>query len=715
MKQYRLKDLGCRGCAARMEEALGNLPGVTGVSIDFERGLLTLHGDEVDRDILSGVIREIEPQVEVESLVHVPHEDSKLKGRGIMDALKTEENRKEVQKLLLAAVLFGVGMLFGEQLRQTPYSMGYYGVFLLAYLIAGYEVIASAVRNLAVGNLFDEFFLMTMATFAAIALGFFGEAVGVMLFYSVGEFFQELAASNSRNSIKALIASRPTSANLLRNDEVIEVSPKEVGPGDLILVKPGEKIPLDGEVLTGSSLVDTSPLTGEPVPVSAEAGKILYGGSINLSGVLTIRVTSIFRETAIARILEMVEFAVAQKSPTERFITKFARYYTPSVVLLALLVAFIPPLAGYGNFSAWIYRSLVLLIISCPCALMVSIPLGYFGGIGTASKHGLLVKGGNVLDALTEVTAVIFDKTGTLTEGTFEVTSLRPVQGVDPEDLLRIAAVAEMNSNHPVARSIMKAWGKSPKSLHVEMEEIPGKGVRAVHDGRVILSGTAALLENEGIAVSMVEEAGTVVHLSRDGRYLGYIVVSDVIRSDAAEAVSRLRVLGIRQISMLTGDRYGVARYVSSALDIQDYSAELLPHEKADYVRSLRQKAGGNVLFAGDGINDAPSLATADVGVAMGGLGSEAAIETADLVILSDRPSEVADAISIARQTRKIVWQNIILALGVKVTVLILGVAGISGLWEAVFADVGVALLAVLNSARTVRMALGTKNRDEGN
>ncbi|MBN1333716.1 MAG: cadmium-translocating P-type ATPase, partial [Synergistales bacterium] len=581
-------------------------------------------------------------------------------------------------------------------------------VFLLSYLVAGYSVILSAFRNLAGGIVFDEFFLMTIATFAAIALGFLGEAVGVMLFYSVGEFLQDLAASNSRESIKSLLASRPTYANIFRADEVTTVSPEEVEPGDVIIVKPGEKIPLDGEVLTGSSLVDTSPLTGEPVPVSAEAGNTLYGGSINLSGVLKIRVTSPYKETAIARILEMVEFAVAQKSPTERFITRFARYYTPSVVILALFVALLPPILGYGTFSTWIYRALVLLIISCPCALMVSIPLGYFGGIGAASRHGLLVKGGNVLDALTEVTSVIFDKTGTLTEGTFKVTSLRPISGVDPEDLLSTAAVAEMNSNHPVARSIIKAYGEISHSINVEMEEIPGKGVRSVNEGRVILAGTASLLENEGITVSTVEETGTVVHLSLDGRYLGYIVVSDTIRGDASTAVRNLKALGIRNIWMLTGDRYGVARSVSSALGIENYIAELLPHQKVEKVRSLRQKAGGNVLFAGDGINDAPSLATADVGVAMGGLGSEAAIETADLVILSDRPSEVADAISIARQTRRIVWQNIVLALGVKGIVLLLGIAGISGLWEAVFADVGVAFLAVLNSARTVRMEVGT-------
>lgn len=692
-----------------MEQTIGVLPGVTGASIDFEETLLTIHGEEVDLETLREIILKIEPQVEVVEVSISERTSTLEKEKGFISSLFSRENLPELRKLIFASLLFAGGMLFEDPLRSTPWFFGYYGVFLAAYLICGLDVIMSAFRNLAGGNLFDEFFLMTLATFAAIALGFMGEAVGVMLFYSIGEFFQDLAASNSRNSIKSLLASRPTSAHLLQDGELGTILPEDAVVGDVLMVRPGEKIPLDGMVLIGSSQVDTSPLTGEPVPISVEVGEPLYGGSINLSGVLTIRVTSAYKETAIARILELVEFAVAQKSPTERFITKFARYYTPAVVILALFVAFLPPLLGMGSFSSWIYKALVLLIISCPCALMVSIPLGYFGGIGAASKHGLLVKGGNVLDALNEVTTVIFDKTGTLTKGVFEVTSLRPVEGVTPEELLNTAALAEMNSNHPIARSIMKAFGKIPEKINVEMKEIPGKGVEAVHEGRTILAGTASLLEGKGIFTQPVGDIGTVVHLAVQGKYQGYLVVSDVIREDASLAVEKLKKLGIRTISMLTGDRYGVANAVSSQLGIDNFKAELLPHEKVEEVKSSRSKGIGNVLFAGDGINDAPSLATADVGVAMGGLGSEAAIETADLVILSDRPSEVADAISLARQTRKIVWQNIILALGVKVAVLLLGVAGISGLWEAVFADVGVALLAVLNSARTVRMSVVTR------
>ncbi|HPI97456.1 MAG TPA: heavy metal translocating P-type ATPase [Synergistales bacterium] len=712
MKRYRLIKLGCRGCAAKMEQVLAGLPGVTGASIDFENSILYMYGAEVSIEVISKIIKKIETCVEVEDMNENAERASlPVSDTGIIRNLASEENRPELLKLALALLLFLTGMISGDQLAWKAGSFACYPVFLLAYLISGYGVVSSAFRNVLRGNFFDEFFLMTLATFAAIALGFWGEAVGVMLFYRIGEFFQDVAASNSRQSIKALLASRPSVANVVRDGATVSLPPEQVAPGDIIVVRPGEKIPLDGNVLNGSSQVDTSPLTGEPVPVSAGPGDILYGGSINLTGLLRIRATSTYRETAIARILEMVEFAVAQKSPTERFITRFARYYTPGVVFLAFLVALVPPIAGYGTFSNWIYRALVLLIISCPCALMVSIPLGYFGGIGAASRHGILVKGGNVLDALTEVRSVVFDKTGTLTQGVFEVTSLRPAQGVDPEALLKTAALAEMNSNHPIARSILRAYGESLMlSSEIEMEEIPGAGVRATHEGHLLLAGKPSLLQDSGMEVSVVNEEGTVVHVGLDGKYLGYLVVSDVIRSDALQGMKRLKDMGISRIHMLTGDRYPVARWVSAALGIDSYTAELLPHEKVEEVKAIRRKTGGNILFAGDGINDAPSLATADVGVAMGGLGSEAAIETADLVILSDRPSEVAEAISIARKTRKIVWQNIILELGVKVMVLLLGIAGISGLWEAVFADVGVALLAVLNSARTVRMADLTKD-----
>ena len=705
MKKYKLENLGCRGCAAKMEQDLAQLPEVNGASIDFDRSILSLHGGDVPINVISAVVKRTEAGVEV---VEYPADGDisqpSRSGKGFIASILSSENRKEVVKLGVASLLFAVGMVFEGPLKATPMSAGYYGVFLGAYLLCGLDIVVGAFKNLAAGHLFDEFFLMTVASFAATALGFLAEAVGVMLFYGIGEFLQDMAASSSRKSVKSLLASRPSSATVLKDGKTATISPESVLPGDILVVKPGEKVPIDGMVLTGSSQVDTSPITGESVPVSAGAGETLYGGSVNLSGVLTIRATSAYKDTAISRIMEMVEFAVAQKSPTERFITRFARYYTPAVVLLACAIAVLPPLIGYGAFRVWIYRALILLIISCPCALMVSIPLGYFGGIGAASRQGLLVKGGNVLDVLNDASTVVFDKTGTLTRGVFDVVSMNPARGVSSEALAEAAAVAEENSNHPIARSVMRACGSGIGGSGADMKEIPGMGIEAELKGHVILAGTAALLGSRGIGADAVDEAGTIVHVARDGKYLGYIVVSDVLKDDAVLAVKRLKDMGIKAVHMLTGDGEKTATAVSSALSLDGYKAGLLPHEKVEEISKLRG-GKGKILFVGDGINDAPSLAAADAGIAMGGLGSEAAIETADMVILSDRPSEVADAIRIARRTRRIVVENIVLALGVKAAVLVLGVAGLSGLWEAVFADVGVALLAVLNSSRTVRMA----------
>lgn len=709
MKRYKLAGLSCGGCAAKIEQVILDIPGVEGASIDMDGAILTIYGTPPELQIVTSIVQKIEPGVVVERLDTRKEQNKELQAGSILSSLGERENLVEMAQIIISALLFAAGLIFGNSLEATPWSTGYYAVFAAAYLIAGWTVIRSAFGNILKGNLFDEFFLMTLATFAAIALGFLGEAVGVMLFYRTGEFLQELAASHSRRSIKSLLASKPVKANILKNGELKEVSPETVKVGDVILVKPGEKIPLDGKVLKGYSQVDTSPLTGEPVPVQAFEGKSLYAGTVNLSGNVELEVTSDYRDTTIARVLEMVEFAVSQKSPTERFITRFAKYYTPSVVMMALLVAIVPPLAGFGAFGEWIYRALVLLIISCPCALVVSIPLGYFGGIGAASKSGLLVKGGNVLDALNGVKTVIFDKTGTLTQGVFKVTSIVPADGVIQKELLENAALAELHSNHPIARSILEACKEKPSAQGMTMQEIPGNGIRAEKDGAVILAGKASLLISEGIEVPGTEENNTVVHVARNGKYLGYIVISDVIREDARQAIANLRKIGIEAIYMLTGDIEKVASSVSSYLGLDGYRAGLLPDQKVNEVKKILEERRGKVLFAGDGINDAPSLATAHVGVAMGGLGSAAAVETADLVILSDRPSEVADAITIAGKTRRIVWENIFMALGVKAVVMAMGMAGIAGLWEAIFADVGVALLAVLNSARTIGLARSMK------
>ncbi|SRR6056297_2300049 len=709
MKRYKLAGFICSGCAAKIEQAILDFPEVEGASIDMDESILTIYGIAPDKEIVTSIVQKIEPGVEVERLDSRKDQKKDLQTVSILSSLRERENLVELAQILISAVLFAVGLILQPVLEATPWSAGYYAVFGAVYITAGWTVIRSAFGNILKGNLFDEFFLMTLATFAAIALGFLGEAVGVMIFYRTGEFFQELAASRSRRSIKSLLASKPMKANMLGNGELQEVSPETVKVGEVILVKPGEKIPLDGKVLKGHSQVDTSPLTGEPVPVQAFEGESLYAGTVNLSGNVELEVTSAYRDTTIARVLEMVEFAVSRKSPTERFITRFAKYYTPSVVMMAILVAIVPPVAGLGTFGEWIYRALVLLIISCPCALVVSIPLGYFGGIGAASKSGLLVKGGNVLDTLNDVKTVIFDKTGTLTQGIFKVTSIVPADGVIQKELLENAALAELHSNHPIARSILEACKEKPSAQGMTMQEIPGNGIRAEKDGSVILAGKASLLISEGIEVPGTEENNTVVHVARNGQYLGYIVISDVIREDARQAIANLRKIGIEAIYMLTGDIEKVASSVSSYLGLDGYRAGLLPDQKVSEVEKILEERRGKVLFAGDGINDAPSLATAHIGVAMGGLGSAAAVETADLVILSDRPSEVADAITIAGKTRRIVWENIFMALVVKAVVMAMGMAGIAGLWEAIFADVGVALLAVLNSARTIGLARSMK------
>ena len=617
-------------------------------------------------------------------------------------------NRSEY-KLWIAAALFAVGMIFEERLDAllTPFvaKAVFFGI---PYLLCGLSVLKKGLQSLLKFDFFNEYTLMGGATIAAAAIGQLPEAVGVMLFYSIGEALQDRAAGNSRRSIRALLAARPTVAHLIEEKDgkqmVNDADPSEIRPGMRILVKPGEKIPLDGTVLTGSSQVDTSPLTGESVPVSVGAGKQVYAGTVNLEGAITVEVTSRFADSSVARILELVEQASANKAPIERFITRFARYYTPAVVFIAALVAVIPPLAGHGTFDEWLYRALVLLVISCPCALVISIPLGYFGGIGAASKKGILVKGGHVLDALHNIKTVAFDKTGTLTRGVFEVTRVLPAEGASEEDVLNAARLVESRSTHPIARAIMKtAPGSHGFALEaVESKEIPGKGLSAEHKGRTLLVGNALLLQDAGISVpSLPAGQGSVVYVAVGNAYLGAIEVSDVLRPESAPAIESLRRQGIERLVMLTGDRPESAAIVAKELHLDEYRAGLLPEGKAAELESLGPRQ--SVLFVGDGINDAPVLAMSGVGVAMGGLGSEAAIEVADAVILDDSPSRLPEMFSIAAKTRVVVWQNIVMALGIKGLFMVLGVVGLSGLWEAVFADVGVALLAVLNATRTAR------------
>jgi Cd2+/Zn2+-exporting ATPase len=615
--------------------------------------------------------------------------------------------RQELTPIAISAGLFLIGLIFNEPLHNTPLAIAEYAVLLPAYLISGWGVLTTAGRNLLRGRLFDENFLMTIATLGAIAIHEIPEGVAVMLFFQIGELFQGYAVGRSRRSIKALLEVRPDTATLKVGSDLRTVSPESVSVGDVILVRPGEKVPLDGDILEGTSLVDTSALTGESVPRTVGMGDPVLAGVINQSGALTVRVTKPFTESSIARILELVENASSKKADTEKFITRFARYYTPVVVLLSLAVAILPPLLMVGATSAeWTYRALVLLVISCPCGLVISIPLGYFGGIGGAAKRGILVKGSTFLDALTQVKTVVFDKTGTLTQGTFHVTDVVTHNGLSQQQLLQIAAHVESQSNHPVAQSIRDAYGQAIDPSGVQdYEEISGHGIRATVNGRTVLAGNDRLLHREAIPHDVCVVDGTVAHVAVDGEYSGRIIIADELKNDAIAAIEALQAQGI-QTAMLTGDSQAVADRIARQLGLDQYRAELLPEDKVAALEVFLQQAqptNGKVAFVGDGINDAPVIARADVGMAMGGLGSDAAIETADVVIMTDAPSKVAEAIQIAHRTLRIVWQNILLAMLIKGAFIALGAIGLATLWEAVFADVGVALLAILNASRIIR------------
>ncbi|MEH2297156.1 heavy metal translocating P-type ATPase [Nostoc sp.] len=615
--------------------------------------------------------------------------------------------KNEVLPLVVILSLYAPGVIFENQLHNTFYSIGEYLLFIPAYLLSGWSVLKTAGRNILKGRVFDETFLMAVATLGAIAIHKLPEAVGVMLFYKIGELFQDIAVSRSRNSIKALMEVRPDYANIQIDGELKKVSPETVNIGDIIVVKPGEKIPLDGEIIDGNSQVDTSALTGESVPRTVRVSETVLAGMINKMGVLSIRVTKLFDESSIAKILDLVQNARIKKAETEKFITKFARYYTPIVVFTSLAVAVLPPLLISGaTTSEWVYRALILLVISCPCGLVISIPLGYFGGVGGAARRGILVKGSTFLDTLNAVNTVVFDKTGTLTKGVFKVVKIVPKNGYDEQELLQLAAKAESHSNHPIAQSIRKAYGGKIDDFEVrDYEEIAGYGIRAKVKNRVVIAGSDRLLDKEKIAHDNCLAEGTVIHLAVDDIYAGYIVIADELKEDARLAIQTLKQMGVERTVMLTGDNQAIASRIAQQLGIDTYEAELLPEEKVNAIEKLISTAGkhGKVVFVGDGINDAPVIARADVGMAMGGLGSDAAIETADIVIMTDAPLKVAEAIQIARKTRQIVWQNIGFALAIKGVFIGLGILGIATMWEAVFADVGVALLAILNATRAMK------------
>lgn len=614
----------------------------------------------------------------------------------------TGKQRRGLIRIGIGAVCFLV-MFVSESLIQMPNILPL-AVYVAVFALTGYDVLYKAVRGIFCGSFLDENFLMTVATAGAFLSGEYAEGAAVMLFYQVGEWFQEYAVGRSRRSIAELMDIRPETANVEKDGTVVTVAPDEVSVGDVIVVRAGERIPLDGTVLEGASSVDMSALTGESVPVDVNAGDCVISGGINGGGTLRIGAAKRYEDSTVSRILELTESAAEKKAKAESFITKFAKYYTPCVVFAAVLISVIPPLVLSEGFAKWLHRGLIFLVISCPCALVISVPLSFFGGIGGAGKRGILVKGGCYLEGLARVGTIVFDKTGTLTKGTFEVTELRPIDGNEAE-LLELAALAESYSHHPIAQSILRAYGNLPElSRTANVYEVAGKGVTAEIDGKKVAVGNLALIEEMDCDVSEANEPGTVVYVAADGKYLGCIIVSDEIKPGSAEAIERLRKLGVGKMVMLTGDREGTAKSVGAKLGIPDVRAELLPHEKVAAVEKLISEKPKNesLAFVGDGINDAPVLALADVGIAMGGIGSDAAIEAADIVLMDDEPRKLAEAVLIAKKTVRIVRQNIVFALGVKLAVLILGAVGITNMWGAVFADVGVCVIAVFNAMRAL-------------
>jgi len=700
IEKYRIDHLDCAACAARIEARIRQLEGVAYAAIDFASQTLRVQTDDMENVVAH--VRAIEPSLELTPMAQFA--GSETAGKAHMDYPIGRE-----LAILSASVLFFAGALIVEYRFSDHTLAAFFLPFMMAaYFLAGWKVFAAAWRTLRRGGFFDENLLMVIATGGAIAISAYDEAVAVMLFYKVGEMLQAMAVSRSRRSIRALLDAKPDRAWLQTEEGLRQLSPEAVPVGASIVVRPGEKIPLDGKVIEGRSLVDGAALTGESVPLSVGPGDEVLAGQICQNGALTLKVVRPFASSSIAKVMTLVEDATARKAKTERFITTFARYYTPAVVVSAAAIAAIPPLLTGDAFTVWLYRALVLLVISCPCALVVSIPLGYFGGIGRASRRGILVKGANFLDSLAAVKQVVFDKTGTLTQGVFAIREVVSLNGFSRSQLLEMAAAAECRSNHPIAGAIVAAYEKSGGRIaslaSVEHAEQPGRGVSATFKNRRVLVGSDTLMHQHAIAHHRCEWGATVAHIAVDGTYAGYITIGDELKPDAVEAVRDLKKIGVEHVGMLTGDNGCVAEAVARRLRLDSFRAGLLPEEKVEALEQIQRehRGHGKMAYVGDGINDAPVIARADVGVAMGALGADAAVETADVVLMTDSPRKMAEALSIARLTRRIVWQNIVLAFVVKAIFLGFGAVGLASMWEAVFADVGTALLAVANSARIV-------------
>lgn len=692
-KKLKLDGLGCANCAYKIEETLKKR-GFISASINFVTKELEIEGDVGKAKRL---IKSVEPNIRV-------IEDEK-NDHDFAHQHDDEKNSKNMLFFIISSVaLFVTGLVMSY---YNFNSVSVIGIFATSYLLVGWKVLKNAFVNSIRGKLFDENFLMTVATLGAFAIKEYPEAVAVILFYMIGEFLQDSALNKSRRSIKALLDLKADYANLKVENKVVKVRPDELNIGDIIIVNPGEKIPVDGVTIEGNSNVDTSALTGESTPRVMMKGSKILSGMINLTGLLTVEVTRKLEESTISRILRLVQDATARKAKTERFITKFARYYTPVVVGLAAVVAVIPPLITGDPFSEWFYRALVLLVISCPCALVLSIPLGYFGGIGKSAKEGVLVKGSNFLDILSGAKVVAFDKTGTLTKGVFKITKTETRNGFTQKEIIKFAALAGVHSRHPIALAIKEAYGEEIEIAQIkDLQEIAGYGVRTTLKNNVeIMVGNDRLLHRFKIEHDTCHVARTAAHVVIDKKYAGYMVISDELKEDAYEAVKRLRELGIKKILMITGDSKDAAENIAKQLELDEFHAELMPEDKVRVIEELKEKMTpkDKMVFVGDGINDAPVIARADVGIAMGALGSDAAIETADIVIMDDRPSKLPMVIEIARKTQRIVWQNIVFALGVKVAFIGLGIIGVTTMWEAVFADVGVAIIALFNAMRILK------------
>lgn len=737
-----LNGLDCANCANKIETKVNKINGVKEATVNFSTTLLIAEikeeslKDEIINEIKS-IVKKLEPDVKVEEKLNnkvIKNTTSECKGSCCSTSFENGEVKKCTEKtkinknethnhthsnglsennagvieyikenimLIIGTLIYLVALAYNGNNNSVSIIL-----FIASYLVIGGEVILTALKNITNGEIFDENFLMSIATIGAFFIGEYPEAVAVMLFYQIGEVFQGYAVNKSRKSISSLMNIRADYANVLRSNNEVKVSPEDVSLNEVILIKPGERVPLDGVVLSGESFLDTSALTGESVPREIKAGDEILSGEINNSGVLKVRVTKEYGESTVARILELVENASNKKAPTEKFITKFSKIYTPIVVLVAVLVAIIPPIFIKGAvFSEWLYKALSLLVVSCPCALVVSIPLGFFSGIGAASKKGVLVKGGNYLEALKESEIIVFDKTGTLTKGVFKVTSIN-AKNISKDELLEITALGEANSNHPIAVSIAEAYGRKINKNEIESyKEVAGHGVEAIIRGKNVLLGNSKLMIKNNIFYDKVNTIGTIVHIAINSEYKGNIIISDEIKENVKEAIVELKNAGIKKTVMLTGDSKEVAEKVTNDIGIDEVYSELLPSDKVNKLEEVLSKKVGNgkVLFVGDGINDAPVLARADIGIAMGGVGSDAAIEAADVVLMKDKIESISDAIRISRKTNKILWQNIIFSLFIKVAVMILVVAGLTNMWAAVFADVGVTLLAVLNSMRIIR------------